>query len=166
MSRLSLGGCTYSNWAVNGRDNRRALSTDVNCFWNHFKEIDGATGTSGRIVGCETGINPELAGMIEDVTDRKRQTNFYELGRMRVALLNKLRETPIQIISLFAASDSDDSAVPANQFGAFSDRLGTANDQTFSAEIPFAIQAGWLPSAPYSGPDYILADNEELPPLA
>ena len=67
------------------------------------------------------------------------------------------------LIILYTASDTSSTAL-TDRYGAFTDDLGTTNEETYSAEIPFSQRAGISTLIPYAGSTYLLATEEVLPP--
>ncbi len=166
-ANIALGAALYAERAVWGRDLRLEGSEDKNCIAYRINqirdEIVAPECSKTRITICEAGINPVLLGMVDDPDLVQRQLNYYELGRARLAYLDALRQLDVESVILYTASDTDSAAL-GDQYGAFNENLGTTGDVTYSAEIPFAQRAARSSLVPFSGTDYILADEEILPP--
>lgn len=164
---IALGPALYAERAVYGRDLHLAGTEDVNCVAYRLNQIRDAIEapecSKTRITICEAGINPTLLGMVDDPDLPQRQLNYYELGRARLAYLDMIQQLDVEAVILYTASDTA-SASLADQYGAFNEDLGTTGDVTYSAEIPFAQRCGASTLIPFSGTDYILADEEVLPP--
>ena len=95
--------------------------------------------------------------------DRTRRLNYEELGRYRLAYLDALRELDVEAVVFYTASDTNSTNLE-DQYGTFNDDIGTANDQTYSADIPFARRAGLSALVPFAGDDYVMATGEVMPP--
>lgn len=111
---------------------------------------------------CEAGVSPIHADMTEG-EERKRRLNYEELGRYRIAYLDALRALDVSRVIFYTASDTDSTDLE-DRFGVFNDDIGTSNDQTYSADIPFARRAGLSALVPFAGTDYVVGEGEVMPP--
>ena len=164
MPRFLWAPPSFAHRAVYGRDNRVASSSDVNAITRRFDDMRASLPMTNGVgfTICEAGVSPVHVGMTA-ATDRTRRLNYEELGRHRLAYLDALRMLDVQRVIFYTASDTESTDLE-DQFGTFNDEIGTANDQTYSADVPFARRAGLSGQVPFAGDNYVLATGEVLPP--
>lgn len=168
-SSISLGARLFANRAVNGRDLRLESTSDKNAIIRRLAEVRTFLDTNQLpcrpegITICEAGVQPTHLGMSTTIASRSRKLNYFELGRARLEYLDRLRQMSVDRVILYTASDTSSTAI-TDRYGAFTDDLGTTNEETYSAEIPFSQRAGISTLTPYAGASYLLATEEVLPP--